>query len=194
MHCIEGQVSALAQGALDFGGTTEVELALRVPGADAVQVDLCQVRGGARLIRSSVMAQVGQRFELFFRLSGAEDARVLVELMHPTAEANVTPCTLDGRFAVTPTRSVPASERSAGSRSEPDWLDRFADDAVRQAFAHLAAHGALTEPEAAALLGGTRALRRFSLHFEEHARNAPFGVRIDVVAGVKRYVKDGTER
>ena len=194
MHCIEVQVSALAQGALDFGGTTEVELALRVLGADAVQVDLCQVRGGARLIRSSVMAQVGQRFELFFRLSGAEDARVLVELMHPTAEANVTPCTLDGRFAVTPTRSVPASERSAGSRSEPDWLDRFADDAVRQAFAHLAAHGALTEPEAAALLGGTRALRRFSLHFEEHARNAPFGVRIDVVAGVKRYVKDGTER
>ncbi len=75
--------------------------------------------------------------------------------------------------------------------SEADWLDRFADEAIRRVFAHLAAHGALTEPEAAALLGGQRALRRFALHFEEHARHAPFDVRIDVVAGVKRYVRDG---
>ena len=181
MHCIEAQVSPLAQGALDFGGTTEVELALRVPAAVSVQVDLCQVRGGARLAGSSVMAPVGQRFELFFRLTGADDARVLVELVHPTAEANVTPCTVEGRFAVAPARSAPAVEPTAGSDSEADWLDRFADEAIRRVFAHLAAHGALTEPEAAALLGGQRALRRFALHFEEHARHAPFDVRIDVV-------------
>ncbi len=106
----------------------------------------------------------------------------------------MTPCTAEGRFAVTPARSAPAVGGGTGSAAEAGWLERFSDEAVRRVFAHLAAHGALTEPEAAALLGGTRALRRFSLHFEEHARNAPFAVRIDVIGGVKRYVKDGTER
>jgi hypothetical protein len=61
-------------------------------------------------------------------------------------------------------------------------------------FAHLAAHGAVTEAEVATLLGSQRAARRFALYFGEHARSAPFAVRIDVVAGVKRYVKEGIER
>jgi hypothetical protein len=193
MHCIEAEVNPLAQGALDFGGTTEVELALRVPEAPSVQVDLCQVRGGARLVGGSVVASVGQQFELFFRLRGSQDARVRVDLVHPTAETTVDPCTVEGRFAVTPARSAPAVGGDTGSASDADWLERIGDEGVRRVFGHLSAHGALTEPEAAALLGGTRALRRFSLHFEEHARNAPFAVRIDVIGGVKRYVKDGTE-
>ena len=48
-----------------------------------------------------------------------------------------------------------------------------------------------TESEAAAMLGGPRGLRRFALQFETHAQQAPFAVRIDVVAGVKRYVREG---
>ena len=39
---------------------------------------------------------MGQEFELFFRLSGAEENRVLVELIHPTAESNVVPCVVEG--------------------------------------------------------------------------------------------------
>jgi hypothetical protein len=148
------------------------------------------------LVGGTVVALVGRQFELFFRLTGSQDARVLVDLVHPTAEITVAPCTVEGRFAVTLARSAPAVAGGTGSTVEVEaaWLERFSDEAVRRVFAHLAAHGTLTEPEAAALLGGTRALRRFSLHFEEHARNAPFTVRIDVIGGVKRYVKDGTER
>jgi hypothetical protein len=59
---------------------------------------------------------------------------------------------------------------------------------VRQLFAHLAAHGAVTEAEATAMLGSSRAVRQFSIRFEEYARQAPFAVRIETVAGVKRYV------
>ena len=59
-------------------------------------------------------------------------------------------------------------------------------------FEHLAAHGAVTENEAAAMLGGPRGLRRFALQFEAYAQKAPFDVRIDVVAGVKRYVREGS--
>ncbi len=193
MHCIAVQVVPRSQEALDFGGTTEVELALRVPETAAVQVDLCQVRGGARLVGGVVAARVGEPFELFFRLTGADDARVLVELVHPTAQTDVTPRTVEGRFAVTPSRTGLTGGRPASDESASQWLTRFADEAVQQVFAHLAAHGAVTESEAATLLGGQRAARRFALRFEEYARNAPFGVRIDVVAGVKRYVRDGNE-
>ena len=59
-------------------------------------------------------------------------------------------------------------------------------------FEHLAAHGAVTEDEAAAMLGGPRELRRFANRFEEYAAKVPFDVRIDVIGGVKRYVREGT--
>jgi hypothetical protein len=76
MHCIRAEVDSRAQEALDFGGKREVELALRVPEPSDVQVELCQTRGAARLSGSSILATVGQGFELFFRLSGAEENRV----------------------------------------------------------------------------------------------------------------------
>ena len=34
-------------------------------------------------------------------------------------------------------------------------------------------------------------LRRLAVQFEPLARKVPFGVRIDVVGGVKRYVREG---
>ncbi|MBK7778247.1 MAG: hypothetical protein IPI43_29745 [Sandaracinaceae bacterium] len=58
-------------------------------------------------------------------------------------------------------------------------------------FEHLLAHGTVTEPEAAAMLGGPRRFRRFARQFEDLAQKAPFVVRIAEVAGVKRYVREG---
>jgi len=194
MHCIRAEVDSLAQGALDFGGKREVELALRVPDESDVQAELCQTRGGARLAGSSIFATVGQGFELFFRLSGSEENRVLVELIHPTAESNVVPCVVQGRFAVTPART--SSKATASTAVIDDeglrWLALLPSEEVRSLFRHLTIHGAVTESEAAAMLGGQRALRRFALRVEEYARQAPFGVRIDVVTGVKRYVREGS--
>ena len=51
----------------------------------------------------------------------------------------------------------------------------------------------MTEVEAVAMLGNQRALRRFAIRFEDYAAKAPFSVRIDIVAGVKRYVREGAE-
>jgi hypothetical protein len=194
MHCMQVEVDPLAQGTLDFGGKREVELALRAADAPDVQVELCQTRGGARLAGSLILATVGQTFELFFRLSGAEERRVLVELIHPTAESDVVPCLVDGRYAVAPARSSSAAVAKDVDIGDErlKWIGAFPDEGVRALFRHLAIHGAVTEPEAAAMLGGQRALRRFALRVEEYARQAPFGVRIDVVAGVKRYVREGS--
>jgi hypothetical protein len=131
---------------------------------------------------------------LFFRLSGAEENRVLVELIHPTAESNVVPCVVQERFAVTPARTLSKATASTAVVDDEGlrWLALLPGEEVRSLFRHLAIHGAVTESEATAMLGGQRALRRFALRVEEYARQAPFGVRIDVVAGVKRYVREGS--
>lgn len=194
MHCVEARVEIGEQASLVFGGQKDVELALRVPGANEVQVELCQVRGKARLVGGLVLAPVGEVFEIFFRLSGETDTRVPVELYHPSATADVVPGVPDARFAVTTTRRLSTVGVVTGvtaASGDADWLGGFDEGGVRQVFAHLAAHGTVTENEAAAMLGGARGLRRFAVQFEELARKAPFGVRIDVVAGVKRYVREG---
>ena len=92
----------------------------------------------------------------------------------------------------TTTGRKPAADavpKSAGSQR--DWLQNLSDAGVRILFEHLAVHGAVTESEACTMLGGQRALRKFAGQFEELAKNVPFGVRIDVIAGVKRYVREG---
>jgi hypothetical protein len=193
LHCLAATVQVASQLGLDFGSNREVELGLRVPEVPGVQVELCQTRNGARLAAGGILAAVGQEFELFFRLSGAVEDRVLVELYHPGAEADVAPCTVDGRFAVALARAISAAPAEpARVAQHQDWLQSLPEGGVRQLFAHLAEHGTATESEAAAILGSQRALRRFAGQFEQFAAQAPFGVRIDVVAGVKRYVREGS--
>lgn len=191
MHCLRATLlSETGQNTLDFGGSSSVDLALRVGDAEKVSVELCQVRGGdAKLKGGSIQATVGEPFELFFRLSGESDARVQVELYHPGAEANVAPVALDSRFTVTVTRVAAVSHEVKPLAGEV-WLQELPDDGVRQLFRHLAKHGAVTELEASTLLGGARKLRRFSTEFESLASKAPFEIRIDVVGGVKRYVRE----
>lgn len=194
MHCLEVKVQIVAQGALDFGSARDIDVSLRVPDDSEIQVELCQTRGQARIVGGAVQATVGESFELFFRLSGRSDARVRVELLHSGAVAEVLPCVPDARFPVTATRAPglphpPA--HSADSASRSGWLEELPEGGVRQIFEHLAAHGTVTENEAATMLGGARGLRRFALQFEALVQKAPWAVRIDVVAGVKRYVREG---
>lgn len=195
MHCLATTVELREQRSLDFGSPKDVELALRVPDAEDVQVELCQTRGKARIFGGVVVAAVGEPFELFFRLSGAADARVLIEIHHPSAMADVVPYVPDARFAVTATRTPPASPSAPATGAMvggASWLEQLPEPGVRKVFEHLVKHGAVTENEAASMLGGPRGLRRFANHFEAHAQKAPFDVRIDVVAGVKRYVREGS--
>ncbi|HRE88281.1 MAG TPA: hypothetical protein PK095_03990, partial [Myxococcota bacterium] len=96
MYCVEARVEVIAQRALDFGGVRELEVGLRAAERldGEVQVELCQTRGKARLERGVVMATVGETFELFFRLTGRTEARVLIEVYHPGGSAEVTPATV----------------------------------------------------------------------------------------------------
>ena len=193
MHALSGKVVMTAQGALSFGGQREVELSLSVVDVAGVQVELCQTRGGARLMGGAIYAAVDETFELFFRLTGNTDARVLVEMSHPSAVVEVSPCVLDARFAVSAGNKAaqppPAATEPPGG--DNSWLDSLPEGGVRELFEHLAAHGAVTESEAVEMLGSQRKLRSFAIRFEDYAAKAPFSVRIDVVSGVKRYVREG---
>lgn len=213
MHCLRIKVEAADQAALGYVGLGELELAVRTPEALGVDVELCQVRDGARLAGATIVAPVDREFELFFRLVGVADARVLVEVHHPTGVAVVLPCVAPDRYAVlgaaTPARPLvatisapadPPAPRTAPTKPPapappaPDrrWLEAFTDAAVRQLFEHLAAHGELAEVDAMAILGGARQLRSFSRNFEEYAAKAPFIVRIEPMNGQRRYVREGT--
>ena len=191
MHCLSAKVVAVEQQrALDFGSQSEVELAMRIPETDAVAAELCQVRRGrAKLLGGSIVANVDEEFEIFFRLRGDADQRVQVELYHPGAEVDVTPMPIERRFAVEVSRSA-ASTTDTAVPANDQWLSEFPEGGVRQLFQHLAEHGAVTESEASTILGGGRKLRRFATQFEYLAAKAPFEVRIDVIGGVKRYVRE----
>jgi len=177
------------QQSLDFVAPAALEVALRVPEDPEVQIELHQVRGAsARLAGSLIEAAVGEPFELFFRLRGRGDRQVAVELYHPSGRAEVAPALLDDRFAIS---SIGVA--TTGDEAVPEigagWLERLPAGGIRRFFGHLEAHGAVTEVEAVALLGSARALRKLSLEVEALARKAPFSVRIEVIDGLKRYVK-----
>ena len=204
MHCIEARIESPAQGALAFGGARELDIALRVvevlpgrpegrpEGRPDVRVDICDVRGAARRLAGTIRAEVGSSFEVFFRLTGASESRVQVEVQHPGAEAKVTPCVLDARFlvGVAPGHSSEPAAQVEAPRGGDAWLAQLPEGGPRQVFAHIAAHGAVTEAEAHGMFATPRALRAFALAFESHAAMAPFGVRIDTVGGMKRYVRE----
>jgi hypothetical protein len=208
LHSIAAKVQVLAQHALDFGGRRQVELALQVEGEGEVQVDGVQTRGGAVVRAGSIVANVDADFEVFFKLVGPRESRVRVALVHPLHEVEVAACVLEEFFTVSalgvraepPTAAAAAVSAKPPVAAEPPkpaaraWLEAFADAGVRELFEHLAAHGVVTEDQAAKMLGGARGVRRFSGAFEEHIKKAPFIVRIETVGGVKRYVREGQER
>ena len=197
MHCLSAKVSPTAQIGLDFGGVKELELDLGVAEGETlpgeVQVELCQTRGAARLAGGAVISRVGQRFELFFRLLGSANARVQVELRHSGAQADVIPATVDRRYPVAPDGRKAREDVARAGVGTRRWLEQLPEGGVRQVFDHIAAHGKVTEQEAAGMLGSPRALRRFALRFEKYAAAAPFSVHIEVAGGVKRYVRQGSE-
>ncbi len=193
MHCLEATLMT-SQATPKFNGSREVELALRVLGTPDVLVELCETRGRARLNGGSILAAVGEPFELFFRLAGTTDAGVLLELYHPSADLNVTPFALDEHFSVTaePRQATPVPVIVNSPIPVPEWLLQFPEGGVRQVFEHLAAHGVVTESEATKMLGGPRELRSFAREFDKLVALCRFGVRIETVAGVKRFVREGT--
>ncbi len=192
LHRLKGRVRA---DALSLDDGASVALGIRVVDAVGVDLELVQVSEAGSLHGGLIDAKVGGWFEAFFRLTGPTDVRVQVEVHHPLGQVEVTPARVDARYAVSGSRVRNAKDevRSEGAVGSA-WLAELPDSGVREVFAHIEAHGAIREDEAARMLGSPRAFRRFARAFELHAAKAPFEVRIEDVGGVKRYVRDGGQR
>ncbi len=181
LHALRCRVELASQGGLAFGGPPELELALRSLDDD-VRVEVLRAEGKARLLGASAMVGIAQDVVLFFRLRGP-DRDVSLELFHP-GTSRVDPVRPSTTFPVI-THRAPEAPVDSGT----DWLEALPTGGVRQIFEHLAAHGTVTESEAIAMLGNARKARRFARTFDDHVALVPFDVRIDVIGGVKRYVK-----
>jgi len=190
MHCLEAEV-VIAQPGL-FGGQPAVELTLQVPEDSTIQVELCDVRRGASLKGGAIVATVGERFEVFFRLHGKAETRVKVELHHPTRRASVEGYLVPTRFDVSALRGAPSPEPPEPTPSDNAWLQDLPVGGVRELFEHLLVHGSVTASEADVILGGPRKHRRFSAKFEEYVAIAKIDVVIEIKDGVKHYMKEGS--
>jgi hypothetical protein len=204
VHYIQARVQAVrGQKGLAFAEASQVDLDLRVVDDDAIDRRLIEATSGARIDGDRVIAQMGQSFKLLFRLTGRRPSRPQVELFHSSGTLAVDKASPAARFDVevihaAAVPAVPQAPASASSSAVAEsreaappssWLATFDDAGVRAVFSHLETYGSITEEEATRMLGGARNMRAFSRNFEAHAKRSPFIVRIEVVGGIKRYVK-----
>jgi len=197
MHCLVITVQPVQTSFLEFGGPKALELGLQVEQAPEVQIELCQTRGSAKLESGAIVATVGQRFEVFFKLRAAVPGRVQLAVVPRTVQTKLESCVIESWFEVTPTRASqsPASSRSGEIAVAPppvalvpgkQWAQALPEGGVREVFLHLDAHRSITESELANMLGGQRGARKFANLLDEYQRKTPFRVRIEVVAGLKQ--------
>lgn len=188
MHRIVVTV-ALAEDQL-FGGQRTVDLVLRPLEAEGVTVE---VWVGSELAEGKLRVVVGEATELFFRLQAETASKVAVEVAC-SGEVEAEPVQA-GFFAVEPTRK--AVEKAGATAPVPTgggmraWLESVENTGHRQVLAHIAAHGAISEPEVATMLGSPALGRKFARALDALVpATAPMQVRVDSVDGVKRYVRE----
>jgi len=198
------------QGALGFVAPPSVDVALRVPGRADIRA-IVKDAGPLTVQNGRIALPIGDAGEVvLFALEGPKDELARVEVFHPDEVERVEPSTPDAWFAVegrsaaatTDTGSQVSSPPKASAKKKAPaasvvttaaeaWIEAFEDATVARVFRHIGRHGAITEDEAIELLGSARAMRRFSLAFEEHLKKVPFPVRIEASASGKRYVREG---
>jgi hypothetical protein len=169
-----------------FGGPRTVDVVLRPIEAEGVSVE---VWVGSELAEGKLRVVVGEPTELFFRLQAEAAGKVAVEVAC-SGEVDAEPVQA-GFFAVEPTKKAGAKAPVPTGGGLRAWLASVEDTGHRQVLAHLAAHGAISEPEVATMLGSTALGRKFARALDALVpATAPMQVRVDSVDGIKRYVRE----
>jgi len=191
LHCLKARVEpAVSQRALGFGGADSVELVLRAADRPEVRLEIQGVRDGAQQQGSTLLARVGVPFEIFFALRAPSGGRARVRLAAAGGGTRVEDLVPPEQLAVTVIAGDGATRGVTGPRPDDGgWLDAMPTADSRAVFAHLRAHGAITESELVEMLGSPRKARRLGARIDELARFAPFDVRIEPTATGKRYIR-----
>jgi|GEM_PF-292826 len=203
MHAIQATLIPESSSlGLKFGGASRMELGLRATDGEKVQITLMAVSGGATLDGSSILATEGEAFEVYFRVTGPQDARVRIEVFHPGSSESVAPGIVAERFDVTPelrpvADTTPVVTGKSAKRpgtveaTEATWLQDFTQDGVRRVLRHLWEHSVVAESELESMLGSPREARRFARDIDKYLSQIPFTIRVETVSGIKRYVREG---
>lgn len=103
-----------------------------------------------------------------------------VSRTHRVAAAPVTPLPSVRKVTATPLMAPPRAS----------WADAVEDAEIRRVFLHIEQHGSVDDADLLNLLGSPRAVGRFSIRYEAWQAHLPFRVRVEMVSGRKRYVKE----
>ncbi len=180
-----------AQSVLEIARDRDLAVAVDVVDAQDVTPVVYDLEGGTRR-HGHWRVPVGAQVVACFDLRGPRDGRVRIRIYHPESDGRVEDLRPETFFEVAGTpRREPEAQRGQAPPEEtrPSWSDAFAEPTAR-VFRHLERHGAITEEELGHLVGGPRAARRFARDFDDHVERVPFAVRVEVVGGVKRYVRE----
>lgn len=191
MSRVQVRVLAASQRSLlPQGRLAPLALTIVVPGVAGLRA-VIKGANQADVKGDRLEIPVGESWaEVFFSVEGPHDGRVGVALVAPDAGSTIPPCKVDGLFSVTYS-ATGNTLTPITSLVATDWKSAIPDEGGRKVFAHIEKHGSVSETELSQILGGSRAVRKFSVKFDEFLRMVPFRVRIDTGAGEKRYVKEG---
>lgn len=196
LHRLQGKAIQATQTTLGFTSRRTLELRLVALDDPKVTVEVVDAPG-ARLEAGAIVATVDTPFEVLFRLSGPTPLRTKVRIEHVTGTVDLEPLILERRFSVDVVATATSSgliaspaTSSPAANEQAQWLADLPDGGVRRVFEHIHRFGGINEADATEMLGGPRQFRRFSQQFEQYAERAPFGIRIDVSSGQKRYVRE----
>lgn len=111
------------------------------------------------------------------------------------AEPAPPPCAPAPAGRPSPATPVPVAARATAPTptelppDAPRWAAEISDVGVRTMLLHIDRHGVVTETEAIGIVGSPRELRRFDRRRAAHLEVVPFDLQIEVVGGLKRYVR-----
>lgn len=180
-------VTVRAESSELFGAPATVDLVLRPIDAEGVAIE---VWVGDELADGQLRVRIGEPAELFFRLTGGPARKVAVEVACTgvIAEAVTAGFFLVGATTKPAASAVPSAPGGVGLRS---WLEAIENPGHRQVLTHLAAHGSITEPEVAKMLGSPSLARKFANALDALVpATSALQVRVDFVNGEKRYVRE----
>ena len=167
-----------------FGQRT-VDVVLRPKDAEGVSIEVWL---GNEQAEGQLRFTVGEPAELYFRLRGGSVARVAVEV---ASGGDVNADAVMAGFFTVATVTPAAQSQAMVGQGMTAWLATIENTGYREVLAHIGAHGSIDETEVATKLGGASKARRFGAALDLLVpATAPLRVRVDVVSGVKRYVRD----
>ena len=81
----------------------------------------------------------------------------------------------------------PIAAASADHAASSDWAELVEDEGYRRVFQIIERDRIINEVELQTVLGSSRRLRSFSLHYDKLVLLVPFGVEVTTVNGMKAY-------